>query len=63
VHWVETSTGEIKRQPLARAEVSVFFARRELGLIVMEACGSAHHWGRVLKGLGHEVWPTARTPT
>ena len=21
----------------------------------MEACGSAHHWGRVLKGLGHEV--------
>ena len=55
VHWVEAATGEIKRKPLARAEVSEFFARREPGLIVMEACGSAHHWGRVLKGLGHEV--------
>ena len=21
----------------------------------MEACGSAHHWGRELSGLGHEV--------
>jgi transposase len=55
VHWVESSTGEIKRKPLARGEVSAFFARRESGLIVMEACGSAHHWGRVLQGLGHEV--------
>lgn len=55
VHWVESVTGEIKRKPLARAEVSAFFARREPGLIVMEACGSAHHWGRVLNGLGHEV--------
>jgi len=55
VHWVEPSTGEIKRKALARAELSAFFARREPGLIAMEACGSAHHWGRVLKGLGHEV--------
>jgi transposase len=55
VHWVESSTGEIRRKPLARAEVGAFFARREPGVIVMEACGSAHHWGRVLKGLGHEV--------
>jgi len=21
----------------------------------MEACGAAHHWGRVLTGLGHDV--------
>ena len=55
VHWVEPSTGEIKRKALVRAELSAFFARREPGLIAMEACGSAHHWGRVLKGLGHEV--------
>jgi transposase len=55
VHWVEPSTGEIKRKALARAELSAFFARREAGLIVMEACGSAHYWGRVLKGLGHEI--------
>ena len=55
VHWVEPSTGEIKRKALARGEVSLFFVRREPSLIVREACGSAHHWGRVLKSLGHEV--------
>jgi transposase len=55
VHWVESASGEIRRKSLARSELSVFFARREPGLIVMEACGSAHHWGRVLKGMGHQV--------
>ena len=55
VHWVELPSGEIKRKPLARAELRAFFAGREPGLIVMEACGSAHYWGRVLKELGHEI--------
>lgn len=55
VHWVEPETGEVKRKALARAEVSAFFARREPGVVAMEACGSAHHWGRLLRGLGHEV--------
>lgn len=55
VHWVEPETGEVKRKALARADVSAFFARRLPGLIAMEACGSGHHWGRVLKGFGHEV--------
>ena len=55
VHWVEPETGEVKRKTLARTEVSAFFARREPGVVAMEACGSAHHWGRLLQGLGHEV--------
>lgn len=55
VHWVEPATGEIKRKVLARAEVAEFFARRAPGIVAMEACGSAHYWGRVLSGLGHEV--------
>jgi len=55
VHWVEADTGEVKRKTLARGDVSAFFALRAPGLIAMEACGSAHHWGRMLKGLGHEV--------
>ena len=55
VHWMEPQTGEIKRKTLGRAEVRGFFARRESGVVAMEACGSAHHWGRVLTGLGHEV--------
>jgi transposase len=55
VHWVEPETGEVKRKRLARGEVSAFFARRAPGVVAMEACGSAHHWGRLLQGLGHEV--------
>jgi transposase len=55
VHWVEPETGELKRKTLARAEVSAFFARRAPGVVAMEACGSAHYWGRVLSGLGHQV--------
>lgn len=47
VHWVEPSTGEIRRKSLSRGEVREFFALREPGLIAMEACGSSHHWGRV----------------
>ena len=55
VHWVEPDTGELKRKTLSRAEVAAFFARRARGIVAMESCGSAHHWGRVLIGLGHEV--------
>jgi transposase len=55
VHWVEPETGEVKRKMLARREFAAFFARRAAGLVAMEACGSAHHWGRRLRELGHEV--------
>ena len=55
VHWVEPDTGEVKRGTLDRAELSAFFARSAPGVVAMEACGSAHYWGRVFKSLGHEV--------
>ena len=55
VHWVEPDTGELKRKVLKRAEVTAFFARRDPGVVAMESCGSAHYWGRVLSGLGHQV--------
>ena len=55
VHWVEPDTGELKRKTLSRAEVAAFFARRAPGIVAMESCGSAHHWGRVLVSLGQEV--------
>jgi transposase len=55
VHWVETDSGEVKRKVLTRGQLQAFFARRAAGVVAMEACGSAHHWGRALKGLGHQV--------
>jgi transposase len=55
LHWVEAETGEIGRKKLARAKLAAYFAQLEPVRIVMEACGSAHHWARVFKGLGHQV--------
>ena len=55
LHWVDMETGEICRRQLKRDQVAEFFANREPALVAMEACGSAHYWGRKLKGFGHEV--------
>lgn len=55
LYWVERESGEIHNRKLSRQELLEFFARREAGLIALEACGSAHWWRRKLMALGHEV--------
>ncbi len=35
--------------------IQYWFANRAVGLVVMEACGSAHHWARWLNARGIEV--------
>ena len=45
----------VERHRLTRAQFERWFQNREVGLVVMEACGSAHHWGRVLRSRGIEV--------
>lgn len=55
LHWVDNHTGEIGRKKLPRAKLAEFFAQLQPVRIVMEACGSAHHWARVLGSLGHQV--------
>ena len=56
VHWVDVHSGEVKRKTLAtRASECVLCPSRQRGVVAMEACGSAHHWGRLLQSLGHEV--------
>jgi transposase len=53
---VEDAQGRIAVQRrLRRAQVAPFFARLPASAIGIEACGSAHHWGRELRALGHEV--------
>lgn len=32
-----------------------FFKRLKLCLVVIEACGTSHHWARELSQLGHKV--------
>jgi len=45
----------IESHRLTRTQFERWFANREVGLVVMEACGSAHHWARWLNRLGIEV--------
>lgn len=49
-HWKIVETHRLTRSQFER-----WFINREVHLVVMEACGSAHHWARWLKGLGIEV--------
>lgn len=53
---VSEEPGRISRhRRLARSEFLNFFAQCPASVVVLEACGSAHHWGRELQRLGHEV--------
>ena len=40
---------------LPRQQVMEFIAKQKPATVVMEACGSAHHWGRKFEAFGHEV--------
>ncbi len=44
-----------ERQRLSRAKFQQFAAHLPPSRIVMEACGSAHHWARWFRARGHEV--------
>jgi transposase len=43
------------RRRLSRARLPHFFAQQQPATVLLEACGSAHHWGRHLQTLGHDV--------
>lgn len=55
LHWVDVETGEISRRQLKRHQMVEFFSNRVPCVVAMEACGSAHYWGRKLTLLGHGV--------
>ena len=56
VYWVDRQTGEIGEKTMSRAKFEEFMRSREPSRVVLEAGGSAHHWGRWLIGHGHRVW-------
>jgi transposase len=43
-----------ERHRLSRAKFLEFFAERQPAVVLLEATGSAHHWGRRLRELGHQ---------
>lgn len=55
LHIVDPQTGEIQRRQIKRAKLTEFFAKCQRSLVAMEACGTSHHWARVIQSLGHAV--------
>ena len=55
VHGITEDEEVAFNRPLRRAQLLPFFSKLEPCLIGMEACSSAHHWGRELTALGHDV--------
>jgi transposase len=55
VHGVDSGGAVVIRRRISRVKMLEFFADLPRCLIGIEACPSAHHWGRELTGLGHTV--------
>ncbi len=45
----------VLRKRLLRDRFIAFFAQLPQTTVVMEACGTAHYWGRRIEELGHVV--------
>src|SRR3974390_23555 len=55
VHGVDDAGAVVIRKRVSRARVLEYFGELPPCLIGIEACPSAHHWGRELQLLGHMV--------
>jgi transposase len=55
VHGVDASGSVVLRRQLRRHAVEKFFAQLPACIVGVEACGSAHHWARVIGRYGHQV--------
>ena len=55
VHAVDAKGEIVVARKLTRSQLIPFFAALPPCVVAMEACSSAHHWGRALIALGHEV--------
>ena len=54
-HGVNEAGRAVLRRKLNRSEVLDFFRALPRCLVGIEACGTAHHWAREIRALGHEV--------
>ena len=55
VHGISESGRVIFNKAIKRAKLLAFFEALAPCMVGMEACGSAHHWGRTLRKFGHDV--------
>lgn len=54
-HGAGADGSVVFRRKLARGQLLEFFGRQPRCVVAMEACASAHFWGREIGRLGHEV--------
>lgn len=54
-HGAGADGSVVFRRKLSRAQLLKFMAAQPQCVVAMEACASAHHWGRAIGDLGHEV--------
>jgi len=54
-HGASPNGDAIFRKKLSRSQVLPFLAKQPKCIVAMEACASAHFWGRAIRELGHEV--------
>ena len=55
VHGVDDASTVVMRKRIKRSRVLQFFGDLSPCLVGLEACPSAHYWGRELQALGHTV--------
>lgn len=55
VHGADAQGRKVLQRKLRRDELRTFFAALPPCLVGMEACATAHYWGRELRELGHDV--------
>jgi transposase len=55
LHGVNAAEIPVLRKKLRRKEMLAFFEKLAPTVIAIEACGSSHHWARLLQSLGHTV--------
>jgi transposase len=55
VHGIDAAEKVVVRKQLRRSQVLAFFKALPPCLIGMEACATAHYWGREFTKLGHQV--------
>ena len=46
---------QLLNKTMTRQRLTEFLAQQQPAIVAMEACGSAHHWGRLAAAAGHKV--------
>jgi transposase len=55
VHGEDQNGKVVVQKRLRRGQMQAFFSQLPPSVIGIEACGTAHYWGRTLRVLGHDV--------